>query len=101
MTQRKADWTLPTTYADGSAIPAEVLAKILTHIYRDGVEVAVSAPGATSVSFDVTEVQGQAYVYTGKSEVDGVVDDLSVASEATTFIVPFLVLSPPTGLSIT
>ncbi len=100
MANRKATWILPTTYSDGSAIPADVQSKLVTHIYRDGVEVAASAPGATEVSFQVDEVQGQSYSYTGRCEVDGVPDELSAASEVYVYTVPFVPANPPTGLSI-
>lgn len=100
MATRKATWILPTTYNDGSAIPPETLAKLVTHIYRDGGEVAASAPGATEVSFQVDEAQGQSYSYTGRCEVDGVQDDLSAASEVVVLTVPFVPTNPPTGLRI-
>lgn len=100
MATRTAHWALPTTYSDGSAIPADVLAKLVTHVYRDGVEVAASAPGATEVSFSVDEAQGQSYSYTAKCEVDGVPDDLSAASEVYVYVVPFVPTNPPTGLRI-
>jgi hypothetical protein len=100
MAQRKVEWTLPTTYSDGSAIPAEVAAKLVTHIYRDAVEVGVSAPGATEAVIEVAEVPGQSYVYTGRCEVDGIDDPLSAPSEVALFTAPFLVAGPPTGLRI-
>lgn len=100
MAQRTVYWELPSTYSNGTAIPPEVQAKLVTHIYRDGREVAISAPGATTVSFAVDEVQGQAYSYTARCEVDGVPDDLSAASEVVVYTVPFVATNPPTGLHI-
>lgn len=100
MATRKAEWTLPTAYSNGVPISPEAAAKLITHVYRDGVEVAASAPGATSVEFEVEEVPGQSYAYTAKSEVDGVADDLSGPSEVVLLAVPFLVVNPPTNLAV-
>jgi hypothetical protein len=100
MTTRNLSWGLPTTYVDGTPIPPEIVARLVTHIYRDGVEIDVSAPGATSKTVDVVEVPGDTDEYYGRVEVDGIDDPLSAPGEVTVFQVPFLVASPPGKMSI-
>lgn len=100
MAQHTVYWSLPTAYSNGEAIPPEVQAKLVTHIYRDGMEVGVSAPGATEASIIVDDVAGQSYSYMAKCEVDGIPDDLSAPSEVVTLTIPFLQVNPPTGLRI-
>lgn len=95
-----ASWVLPTTYTNGDPIPPGT--PIVTHIYLDGVEVAVSKPGETSVQFTAGLVPGESYNATAKCEVEGVEDELSAPSDPPfVFVVPFLIANPPTGLSIT
>jgi len=94
-----AHWTLPTTYTDGNPIPAGT--PLVTHLFMDGVEVAVSPPGATDMDFDVVLEPGKSYTFSAKCEVDGVPDDLSAPSDPPfVFVVPFQVVNPPVGLSI-
>ncbi len=100
MAQRTVYWELPTTYSNGTAIPPEIIAKLVTHIFRDDVEVGVSDPGATSMVVTVDEIPGDTDAYYGRCEVDGVADDLSAPSEVVVLTIPFLVVSPPTGLRI-
>jgi hypothetical protein len=56
MAQRTVYWELPSTYNNGTAIPPEIIAKLVTHIFRDDVEVGVSAPGATEMVVTVDEI---------------------------------------------
>jgi hypothetical protein len=89
---------LPTTYENGDIILSG--APIVTHIFMDGVEVAVSPPGATSMDFPIVLEPGKAYSFTAKCEIDGIDDELSAPSDPPfVYVVPFLVVSPPSGLS--
>jgi hypothetical protein len=97
---RKVRWSLPTTYTDGTPIPPEIIALLVTHIFRDGVEIAVSDPGATEKIVDVDETPGDTDEYYGRCEVAGIDDTLSAPGEVLVFQVPFLVASPPGKMSI-
>ena len=100
MAQRTVYWELPSTYSNGTAIPPEIIAKLVTHIFRDDVEVGVSAPGATEMVVEVAEVPGDTDAYYGRCEVDGINDPMSAPSEVVVLTIPFLAVNPPTGLRI-
>jgi hypothetical protein len=89
--QRKADWNLPTTYSDGTPIPAEKIAAIVCHIYRDGVEVQVTPAGATSAMIDVGS-PGNTSRWTMHALLDG---SESVMSGEVQWTEPFPVPMPP------
>jgi hypothetical protein len=97
MASRGANWVLPTTYTNGEAILPADQAKIVTHIFMDGVEVGVSSPGATQWDGEIDMVQGQSYKFTATCEINGL---FSVASPEVTFTVPFFPPNPPTNLAI-
>ena len=94
---RTANWTLPTTYSDGSAIDPADQAQIVTHIVMDGVEVGTSAPGATSWTGDLPMNYGGTYLFSVHATLNG---QTSISTPEVSFTVPFRVPNPPTGLSI-
>ena len=95
MATRKVEWALPTTYTNGTAIADQ--SQIVTHIFVDGVEVGVSAPGASEWTGEVPSSPGQSLVFTAACELAG---QMSAQAEGVAFQIPFQVPNPPTGLRI-
>ena len=94
---RTATWKLPTTYSDGTVIPPGNVARIVTHLYMDGVEIGVSTMGAATWSGEIAMVMGQTYNFTAACTLDG---QTSLPSPEVAFTVPFVHTNPPTSLII-
>ena len=82
--QRTISWMLPTSYTDGTGIDAADVAKIIVHIWKDGLEVYNTLPGVTT--FPIEVVPGQKNDWQLTAELAG---QLSPKSPAYSYTEPF------------
>ena len=93
--QRTIGWDLPTTFTDGTSIPPASIARIVTHVYKDGVDSYVTLPG--NISFPIEVTPGVTNIWELTAELDG---QTSTKSSALSYTEPFQVPMSPTNLAI-
>jgi len=92
---RTISWSSPSTYADGTPIPPASAARIIIHVYKDGVETYVTLQGVTEWPIEV--VPGETNVWELTAELDG---QVSARSAPFSYTEPFQVPMSPTNLAI-